>query len=149
MKCSLQRPDLTYIRGRGYAVHNLRPGDSNSLVETGISIRSAPPEEAAVPPASATVTPVYSLAPDGRPAVPTGRIFIRFAEGIAVESRRKEIHRAGYEVEQSLPYAPQAGWLRALSGDIADALQGIAALESVAGVENVEPQMLSERAWRR
>jgi hypothetical protein len=94
------------------------------------------------------VGPVYTLQPGGAPAVPTGRVFIRFKEGVPVERRLREIEQAGYEVAQRLEYAPHAAWLRARSGEIADALTRIPALEQIADVENVEPQMLMQRANR-
>jgi hypothetical protein len=94
------------------------------------------------------IGPVYALQPGGRPAVPTGRVFIRFKEGTAVEDRLREIAEAGYEIADRISYAPHAAWLRARSADIADALAGIEALEEIADVENVEPQMLTQRASR-
>jgi hypothetical protein len=95
-----------------------------------------------------SLIPVYGLEPSGLPAVPTGQVFIRFAEGIKAEERRQEINQAGYEIVQSLSYAPQAAWLRARSDDIADALAEISKLEQLPDVENVEPQMLKESARR-
>ena len=92
--------------------------------------------------------PVYSLQPGGAPAVPTGQVFIRFTEGVAVGERLREIEQAGYEVAQNLEYAPHAAWLRARSGEISAALTGVRDLEKIAGVENVEPQMLMQRASR-
>jgi len=66
----------------------------------------------------------------------------------AAETRRKELARAGYEVVQLLVYAPQAAWVRARSGGIAEALTSIPALEALAEVENVEPQMLMKSTQR-
>lgn len=97
---------------------------------------------------SGKVGPVYTLQPGGAPTVPTGRIFIRFREGLSVEARRREIEQVGYQIAESLAYAPHAAWLQARSGEIADALTGIPGLEQIAGVENVEPQMLTHRATR-
>ncbi|MEH1949602.1 MAG: hypothetical protein V7K77_21990 [Nostoc sp.] len=65
-----------------------------------------------------------------------------------MESQREVINRAGYEVTQSLAYAPHTAWLRAKSGKIVDAIAGISQLEAIANVENVEPQMLMERSLR-
>lgn len=53
-----------------------------------------------------------------------------------------------YELVESLAYAPQAAWLRAPAGDIADALAGLPRLEQLPDVENVEPQMLMESVRR-
>lgn len=98
--------------------------------------------------AAAQIGPVYTLRPDGPPAVPTGRVFIRFKEGVSVETRLGAIEQAGYQIAQSLDYAPHAAWLRARSGEIADALRQIPMLEQIADVENVEPQMLMRKANR-
>lgn len=53
-----------------------------------------------------------------------------------------------YELVESLAYAPQAAWLRAPSGDMADALAGLSRLEQLPDIENVEPQMLLESVRR-
>ena len=65
-----------------------------------------------------------------------------------LEERRAEIEAAGYEMAQALDYAPHAAWVRARSGRIADALNGLRRLEAIPDVENVEPQMLTPRAAR-
>lgn len=91
---------------------------------------------------------VYALQPGGAPAVPTGRVFIRFKEGVLADKRRREIEQAGYEIAQTIPYAPHAAWLLARSGEIVDALTGIQALEKIPDVDNVEPQMLMQRVSR-
>jgi hypothetical protein len=94
------------------------------------------------------MTPVYRLEPDGPLAVPTGKVFVRFKEGVEAETRRAEIEGAGYEIIQTPPYAPSSAWVRSAGGDIARSLSDIEALEKLADVENVEPQMLVERAQR-
>lgn len=94
------------------------------------------------------IGPVYFLHSGGTLAVPTGRVFIRFQEGVRAEEHRQEIEQAGYDIAQSPVYAPHAAWLRARSGEIADALTGIPTLEKIANVENIEPQMLMQRATR-
>lgn len=97
----------------------------------------------------AALGPVYELHPGGAPAVPTGLVFIRFREGVDVTSRQQEIEGTGYEVAQKPPFASNAAWLRARSGNIADALTGIPKLEALPDVENVEPQMLMESTPRK
>jgi hypothetical protein len=94
------------------------------------------------------LSPIYTMQPNDSLAVPTGLVFIRFAEGVDVESQREEINRAGYEVAQILSYAPHSAWLRAQSGNIADAIARIPQLEAIPKVENIEPQMLMERGLR-
>ncbi|MFN6462287.1 MAG: hypothetical protein RMZ41_010615 [Nostoc sp. DedVER02] len=94
------------------------------------------------------LSPIYTLQPNGSLAVPTGLVFIRFAEGVDVESQHEVINQAGYEVVQILDYAPHGAWLRARSGNIADAIAKIPQLEAIPKVENIEPQMLMERGLR-
>ena len=91
---------------------------------------------------------VYRLLPSGSLAVPTGRIFIRFAEGIDANASKEKLIKAGYEVTETLAYAPNAAWLQAKSGDIADSINGLARLEKLPDVESVEPQMLMESVRR-
>ena len=93
------------------------------------------------------IGPVYAQ-PGGPLAVPTGLVFVRFREGTAAGARRADIERAGYELVQVPAYAPHAAWVCAQPGGIAAALQNSAALAALSGVENVEPQMLMERATR-
>ena len=77
-------------------------------------------------------------------AVPTGRVFVRFADAIKIETRADELRDLGYRITQMLSYAPNAGWLEAIDG--ADsALQNIVSVEKLRDVVNVEPQLLSPR----
>lgn len=85
---------------------------------------------------------VYALTPRGAPAVPTGLLLVRFAEGIAASRRGDMLARQGFTVVEVLPYAPAAAWVKAIAGGIPASLNGIPALESLPDVENVEPQML-------
>lgn len=97
------------------------------------------------------LSPVYAQQSGGGAGsmvVPTGRVFIRFADAVKVADREPEIRNAGYEIDQKLDYAPNAGWLRARSGNIADALNDIATLAKLADVENVEPQLLMQASYR-
>lgn len=127
---SLQRPDLHFVRQSG-VLATLK--DDKMAILHGES-RSE----------SEGALPVFALGGGGSLAVPTGRVFVRFAEGENVARRAKDIADAGYEIEESPSYAPQAAWLRARSGDTVEALRGVAILERLAGIENVEPQMLME-----
>ena len=92
--------------------------------------------------------PVYVLDPGGTPAVPTGLVFVRFKDGVKPDERERDIEKAGYEIDQTLDYAPEAAWLRAKSGEISDALHGLDDLRKITDVENVEPQMLMRRSNR-
>jgi len=89
-----------------------------------------------------TVGAVYSLTPRGAPAVPTGLVLVRFAEGVVATRRGDMLAREGFTLVDVLPYAPGAAWVRAISGGISASLAGIKALESLPDVVNVEPQML-------
>ena len=144
------RTAVCYTRKPGYyAVHYKQPNTVASgailqLNDGAIAVFSGEPNQSE----QGALSPVYTLQPNGSLAVPTGLVFIRFAEGVDVESQREVINQAGYEVEQSLDYAPQAAWLRAQSGNIVDAIAGISQLEAIPNVENVELQMLMERSLR-
>ncbi len=94
------------------------------------------------------VMPVYRRGHGGGVVVPTGRVLVRFAEGDSADAHREELAAAGYELEQVLAYAPQAGWARATSGSIVDTLGHLDRLEALPGVENVEVQMVGEVARR-
>lgn len=149
------RPDAqTYSVVPGhYAVHGQRPdqpapGAAYYLSEGTIAVFKGSPDQADPEPPAEKLSPVYALMPGGSPAVPTGLVFIRFGEGTAVNARAAELERAGYEIAETLPYAPNAAWVRARSGSITDALSGITALEKLPGAESVELQMLMESARR-
>ncbi|HSQ18808.1 MAG TPA: hypothetical protein VLR92_00405 [Blastocatellia bacterium] len=155
VRASTQRPGARFVRRPGYYAEHGRlqnmPARGAELVlndgriavfqgEPAVEKRDSPP---------ITLSPIYELQPGGSPAVPTGLIFIRLREGVDVASRRQEIERRGYEIAQTVPYASNAAWLRATSASIADALAGIAKLEALPDIENVEPQMLMESVPKR
>lgn len=144
------RTAIFYTRKPGYyAIHYNQPstvkvGAILQLNDGAISVFSGEPNQSE----QGVLSPIYTLKSNGSLAVPTGLVFIRFAEGVDVESQREVINQAGYKIVQSLSYAPHTAWLRAQSGNIADAIAGISQLEAIANVENVELQMLMERGWR-
>lgn len=146
------RAGAWYVRAPGrYAVRQGEgpqeaSGAEMTFAREGIAVFRGEPGAARA--GATTPTPVYRLQPDGPLAVPTGKIFLRFKEGVEAASRRKEIERAGYEIIETPPYAPSGAWVRAAGGDVARSLSNIKALEKLADVENVEPQMLVERAQR-
>ena len=148
---------VSYTRKPGYyAIHYNQPNTvaSGAVLQLNDGAMSTTGYAYAVFPGEpnqseqGTLSPIYTLQPNGSLAVPTGLVFIRFAEGVDVESQREVINRVGYEVAQSLDYAPHAAWLRAQSGNIADAIAGIPQLEAIPKVENIEPQMLMEKGLR-
>ncbi len=137
LRHSTERPDVAYTLADDIvAAHD---GDGN---ERDISIAAV--DDA---PAGGAVGPVYRKAGGGL-AVPTGRALVRFADTDRAEHHRDAIAAAGFDLEQPLSYAPQAAWVRASSGEITDTLSGLSQLERLAGVENVEPQLLSEAVRR-
>jgi len=94
------------------------------------------------PPAGLPVGPVYAT-PDGSLAVPTGLIFLRFAEGTSAAEHRGDFERLGFELVEVPSYARHAAWVRARNnGGIGAALAHAADLATLPGVEHVEPQML-------
>lgn len=136
-----------------YAVHGLQSGEAAPdaayvLHEGTIAVFKGSPDPALAAGTPEKLSAVYALTPGGSPAVPTGLVFIRLAEGLAIAEREEAIKNAGYEVAETLPYAANAAWLRARSGGIADALASLAALEKIPSVESVEPQMLMESVRR-
>lgn len=131
-----------------YAIHGEVPPKIADLVmftlnEGNIAVCRGEPDTPAC--AAAIITPVYALDSQGPAAVPTGRIFIRFLEHVDVQSRQQELARAGYEIAESIPYAPHAAWLQASGAGMAEALNRLSALEAIMGVKNIEPQMLLQR----
>jgi hypothetical protein len=94
------------------------------------------------------IGPVYRLGNQGPLAVPTGKVFVRFSERESFADHREDMEQAGFRIIQTLSHAPQAGWVEASSGGIADALGRFGALRRITGVEAVEPQMLMERQRR-
>jgi hypothetical protein len=145
--------DAVYVRRRDtYAVHDRKPGSpapgATELLNDGaIAVHDGEPAAEASR-QEGRLGPVYSLEPGGALAVPTGLLFVRFAEGVAAETRRDELERAGFEIVKSPGYAPQAAWVRSRSDDIAGTLAQIPALERLPQVERVEPEMLMPRARR-
>ena len=136
-----------------YAVHGRRsgtpaPGADDLFNDGKIAVYRGAPDKAAAE-APEELGPVYTLQPGGSPAVPTGLVFIRLRDGVPIAASEAEITNAGYEIAERVEYAPNAAWLRARSGDIADALKGIERLTSIPDVENVEPQMLMASARRQ
>jgi hypothetical protein len=99
--------------------------------------------------AAAEVLPVYSAGPDGPIAVPTGRVFVRFAEGVRADERRDALTALGFEIERTMSYAKNAAWVSSADGGVAHALERLPQLESLPDVMHVEPQLLMERALKR
>jgi hypothetical protein len=135
----VERPEL-------YAIHGWKTNEETAagvpvlvLEDTAVFRRDSRNER---------YDPVYEVQPGGTPAVPTGRVFVRFASSVNATARRNQIRSAGYHIVQELPYAPQAAWVEANSGDVQDSLRNLDKLKKLDDVENVEPQMLMPAARR-
>lgn len=135
-----------------YAVHQerarLAEGAEQLLDDGKIAIFKVDANSSRLAAPQGMVSAVYRLSPGGSLAVPTGRIFIRFAEGLEVGASQEALSNAGYEVTETLAYARNAAWLETRSGDIADSLNGLAGLKNLPNIESVEPQMLMESVRR-
>lgn len=144
LRASTEHPDVIYVRARGYyAVRDCGPGDAVvfALNDGEYGVVKGRPRRG-----DARVSAVYEHG--AVLAVPTGRVFVRFAAGVDASLRERELRRAGYAIDQVPAYAPNAAWLCDASGDAAAALSKLGALERLAGVENVEPQLLMPRSHR-
>jgi hypothetical protein len=93
-------------------------------------------------------SPVYRPGGTGAAAIPTGRVFVRFAEGTEAGAHADALATAGFTLESVPAYAPHAAWVRPASGRLADALTSFDRLRALPGVENVEPQFETEAARR-
>jgi len=105
------------------------------------------PSSAAEPIPTDRLAPVYVLGGGGAPFIPTGRIGIRFAEGVSARDREAELRGLGYRIVEIPAYAPHFAWLESESGHAA-ALTALPRLAALPGVEHVEPQMVTPRALR-
>jgi hypothetical protein len=149
---STQNPNIVYVRTSGlYAVQG---GAVRSMaVDTPLVALTAETGEIRVyrgkPLATRSlgtmpVTAVYSPQASSAIAVPTGRVFVRFVDAVEAITREKELLGAGYRIVETLSYAPNAAWLTCEGGTLA-ALRGLEKIEQLSGVENVEPQFVSQR----
>lgn len=91
---------------------------------------------------------VYVEAAGGQRMVPSGRVFVRFADTVKAESRRALLLAAGFRITALPSYARHAAWLEADDRVAAHALAGVSRLEALPDVENVEPQWLGARQAR-
>ena len=105
-----------------------------------LAIIQVPASSSAMPKGS--VLPVYRAQPSGTFAIPTGRLWVRFAEGIDATQKRELVEKVGCSLEELPPWTASGAWVRASSGKVADALAAAAVLQGLPGVEHVEPQML-------
>ena len=146
---STEHPEVIYIRAKGY--HAVK-GDSDTVtrhakltLEDGDGTYAVMEGE----PGSLrnNISAVY-MGSGGLMFVPTGRVFVRLRDDALLEAHAEAFRRLGYVITQTLPYAPNAGWLEHVNKDAAEALRGIPDLARLPGVQNVEPQLLTVRAQR-
>jgi hypothetical protein len=95
--------------------------------------------------ASGRLGPVYRRTPGGGSVVPTGRILVRFSGGA---DRAAVLKAAGYDLAETVGYAPDAVWARASEGDVVGSLSHLDELTAAPEVVHAEPELLSERAWK-
>ncbi|NNG16614.1 MAG: hypothetical protein HKM89_09045 [Gemmatimonadales bacterium] len=154
VRVSTERPELVYERLPGYFAirgpvpQTLRSAVTTEMEDGQITVCRGTADSSEAELADSTITPVYGLGAAGAPAVPTGRILVRFAEHIRAEEQRDALEGLGFRVVETLPYALHVAWVESVDGDAAAALHGIERLEGLADIVNVEPQMVRERRHR-
>jgi hypothetical protein len=152
-------PRQISVGGTGSVLLAQKPGwyalHGQPLPEASVILRFEPEAIAvlagapAAPPAPGqAISPVYAQAGSDELAVPTGALFLRVRTGDRANDHRDALQQAGFRIAQVPDHAPEAAWLRATSGSIAEALGGLSRLQELPGVESVEPQLLRRRAHR-
>jgi len=157
LKQSTLKPEILYHRSREHFAVRGAPETSARDVpvltvtgDDGVTLtvyRGGPSIWRAWSGDPASIVPVYALSGTVM-VVPTGRIFVRFRDGVVASTRATDLERAGYRLAQMLPYAPNAAWVEADDQQIASALGNISRLERLGDVVNVEPQLLAPRIAR-
>jgi hypothetical protein len=90
----------------------LSPGDRLvQRLDEDFAVFQGPASSSAM--AKGNVSPVYRAQPSGMFAIPTGRLWVRFAEGIDATQKREMVEKAGFRFEESPPWAAHAAWVRA------------------------------------
>ena len=146
IKVSTEHGKSQYRLAEGYfAVHGLPAAAGAALHFSPEKISVYPIDRLVhVDAPRSRLTPAYSLGKGAALAVPTGKVFVRLAADQKFAERAKSFRDAGFEIDQTLSYASNAGWLRPGSSSIGAALTAIEDLAAMPGVENVEPQMLTK-----
>ncbi len=145
---------LSYVRVPDYyAIHgqvppDLRPSVLEFLNDQSIALLQGTVTSNLLDNSSIKITPVYWLEPNGAPAVPTGRIFIRFEDYIHAEEKCDVLKTIGYQVVDIPSYASHTAWIRAESESIAASLSNTSRLHSISDVRHFEPQMLKALRYR-
>ena len=131
------------------------PGAGYRLADDLLAVhRSADADPVVVPATTAgprdasELGPVYRRDPGGDVVVPTGRVLVRFAGEESVAERTTALAGAGYRLEETLSYAPEAVWARATAGGIVGSLRNLGALSRLPEVRSAQPELIGERSWR-
>jgi hypothetical protein len=150
LRLGSERNEASYQLARDLvAIHGGKPSPTAVLAFEGENVAVEPlPDASERGLEQLAVGPVYRHVPGGGLAVPTGRAFVRFAEGDSPSRHEHELATAGYQLEQAPAYAPHAAWVRAASGSVVDALRHLDRLERLPAVESVEPQLLTQARRR-
>lgn len=140
--------DRSRVALRGPVPALLADRVEDRFVEEDVTVLRASPDTAAASAPADAVVPVYVL--EGGPAafVPTGRITVRFREGLDARKRAGVLHAAGYHITDVPVYAPHMAWIEAITGETAAALAGMAELRGIPDIEHVEAQLLTQRSLR-
>lgn len=87
-------------------------------------------------------------AESGQVAVPTGRLFVRFAEGVDAAAQEHALEKLGMRVDNAVEWAPHTLWCAASDGTVASALEALTDVQGLPRVERVEPELSRVRAHR-
>ncbi|PSB36185.1 hypothetical protein C7B81_14420 [Aphanothece cf. minutissima CCALA 015] len=144
-----ERPVVFEQKSGWYALHGEPlPTSEGLLTFEPEAIALLPGTPSAPLAAGQSLSPVYAQPGTGALAVPTGQLFIRFRPGESAQAHRAALEQAGCRIVAVPDHAPEAAWLRARHGDLAEALGCVARLRQLEGVASVEPQLLMARGQR-
>lgn len=110
-----------------------------TLNDGAITVLAARPAELGTTVRS--MRPVYRSGA-GTLGVATGRVFVRFREGVDPRSREPDLARLGLRVAEVPPYAPHAAWLESTGSDPLAPLAALDAIRALPGVDHAEAELL-------
>ena len=154
LKVGTERAEQRYYRDHKCFALQGRIADDAGLsvvwfsLSDRIAVIEGPPGEQGADLDPKRLRPVYRLSANGPPLVPTGLVFLRFVEGVAAEDKREALAAAGYRIASVPSYAKHSAWVTARDGRLLSSLSGIARLEALPDIVNIEPQLLGPRAQR-
>lgn len=154
IRANLEPSSLSYVQlPAHFAIHgpvpaHLSPSILGYINNQSIAILRGNVASDITHDSSIRITPVYALEPNSVPAVPTGRIFVRFKENVQAEEKREALAAIGYQIIEIPAYAPHAAWVGVYPDGIGVSLSNITLLQSISDVLNIEPQMLTKLGYR-